>query len=197
MAVLTCGPGGEGAPTNLAGRPPPVGMLYDNTTVTGSWVATNQSNVTAAYINYGRVINNVTMSMPHAGVFSAAHDPKNGILQPEDLDGLGEYSIRASVVSPSVNVLCANMEETELKPLIYTLWPDPITNDSSIPGQQVPYPGYQNDVQLLTGQSYLNSTVVDDLFQWGAAYARQPPIFGMVRNSSLSQRRLLTWIASN
>lgn len=65
-------------------------MLYDNTTVTGTWVATNQSNVTMAFGKYNRIINNVTMSMPHAGVFSAAHDPKNGILQPEDLAGLGE-----------------------------------------------------------------------------------------------------------
>jgi hypothetical protein len=123
---------------------------------------------------YNRIINNITASMPHANVFSAAHDPKNGILQPEDLAGLGEYSIRASVVSPSVNVLCVNMDQTELKPLVYILFPNPIPHGSDIPGQQ---PGYQEGVQLLPGKSYLNSTVVDDIFEWGATYGRQPPIF--------------------
>ncbi len=146
----------------------------------------NQSNVTSAYEKYSRIINNATMSFPHAGVFSAAQDPKNGILQPEDLAGLGEYSIRASVVSPSINVLCANMNTSELAPLIYTLWPNPITSGSDIPGQQIPYSGYQNDVQLLPGQSYLNSTVVDDIFEWGASYARQPPIFPMVFRAPLN-----------
>lgn len=136
-------------------------MLYDNTTVTGSWVQTNQSNVTAAYIQHNRIINNVTMSMPHAGVFSAAHDPKNGILQPEDLAGLGEYSLRASVVSPSVNVLCVNMDEAELEPLVLTLWPNGTT-------------------WLQPGKLYPNSTVVDDIFEWGATYDRQPPYFPMV-----------------
>ena len=143
-------------------------------------MATNQSNTTAAYLKYNRIINNVTMSMPHAGVFSAAHDPKNGILQPEDLAGLGEYSLRASVVSPSVNVLCANMNATELEPLVYVLWPNAITTDSDIPGQQMAWTGYQNEAQLQPGQLYFNSTVVDDIFEWGATYERQPPVFPMV-----------------
>jgi hypothetical protein len=155
-------------------------MLFDNTTVTGSWVQLNASNLTAAYDKYSRIINNVTMSMPHAGVFSAAHDAKNGILQPEDLAGVGEYSVRASVVSPTVNVLCVNMNSTELSPLIYTEWPHAKTNTSDIPDQKIPWSGYQNDIQLEPGQSWLNKTVVDDIFEWGATYARQPPVFPMV-----------------
>lgn len=119
--------------------------------------------------------------MPHAGVFSAAHDRKNGIMQPEDLAGLGEYSVRASVVSPSVNVLCVDMTATELDPLVYVAWPNANTTDSSdVPNQKLAYSGYENDVQLQTGQQYLNSTVVDDLFGWGVNGA-QPPIFPMVR----------------
>jgi hypothetical protein len=78
------------------------------------------------------------MSLPHAGVFYAAHDPKNGILQPEDLAGVGEYSIRASVVSPSLNVLCANMNSVELSPLLYVNFPNAQTNTTSIPGQRIP-----------------------------------------------------------
>ncbi len=156
-------------------------MLFDNTTVTGSWVQTNTSNLTAAYDKYSRIVNNVTMSMPHAGVFSAAHDAKNGILQPEDLAGVGEYSIRASVVSPTVNVLCVNMNSTELAPLVYTEWPNAITNNSDIPNQKIPWSGYEDEIQVQTGQTYLNKTVVDDIFEWGAAYGRQPPVFPMVR----------------
>jgi hypothetical protein len=159
-------------------------MIYDNTTVTGSWVQTNQSNITAAYSKYNRIINNVTMSMPHAGVFSAAHDPKNGILQPQDLEGLGEYSVRASVVSPSVNVLCANMNATELKPLIYVDWPN-ATTTTSVTGQKLATPSYESQVRLEPGELYLNSTVVDDIFEWGATYQRQPPIFPMVHTPSL------------
>ena len=157
-------------------------MLYDNTTVTGSWVDTTQSNVNASYLKYSRVINNVTMSMPHAGVFSAAHDPKNGILQPEDLAGLGEYSVRASVVSPTVNVLCVDMTATELEPLIYVDWPNAMFTENDILGQKVAYSGYENDIQLQPGQSYLNSTVVDNIFGWGANNV-QPPVFPMVRFS--------------
>lgn len=67
-------------------------MLYDNTTVTGSWVYTNTSDVTSSFTKYGRVINNVTMSLPHAGVVAAAHATQNGILQPEELAGVGEYA---------------------------------------------------------------------------------------------------------
>jgi hypothetical protein len=167
-------------------------MLYENTTVTGSWVQANQSNITAAYIQHNRIINNVTMSMPHAGVFSAAHDSTNGILQPEDLAGVGEYSVRASVVSPSVNVLCVNMIDSELDPLIYSSWPNAIPSRSDVPGLQ---PGYQDGVQLLPGQLYLNSTVVDDIFEWGAAYDRQPPIFPIVRQSAPHFSTPLTKIA--
>ena len=130
-------------------------MLFDNTTVTGSWIQTNTSDLTAAYDKYSRIVNNITMSMPHAGIFSAAHDAKNGILQPEDLAGVGEYSIRASVVSPAINVLCVNMNSTELAPLVYTEWPNAITTNSDIPNQKIPWSGYEDEIQLQPGQTYL------------------------------------------
>lgn len=34
---------------------------------------------------FGRIINNVTMAMPHAGVSAAARDPSNNIIQPKEL----------------------------------------------------------------------------------------------------------------
>lgn len=70
---------------SLGERPTPIGMLYDNTTVQGSWI--HEQNITELYREFNnRTINNISMAMPHAGVFSAARDPLNDILQPQDLN---------------------------------------------------------------------------------------------------------------
>jgi hypothetical protein len=94
------------------------------------------------------MVNNITLAMPHAGVIAAAKDPKNGIVQPAELEGVGEYSLRASVVSSAVNVLCANVNASELAPLIYVTWPNASTTTSNgIPSQKIPLGDYVNDVQ--------------------------------------------------
>lgn len=63
------------------------------------------------------------MAMPHPGVVSAAINPANGIQQPDELNGLGIYSVRASVPVPFVNVICLmGMTEGDLKPLVYSEW---------------------------------------------------------------------------
>lgn len=118
--------------------------------------------------------------MPHAGVLAAAHDPKNTIIQPEDLAGVGQYNVRAAVVSPAVNVLCVNMNRTELAPIIYTEWPNANTNTTTIPGQKVAWPGYESELQVIPGQKYSNATAVDDIFEWGEKYSRHTSIFPMV-----------------
>lgn len=123
------------------------------------------------------------MAMPHPNVYAAAADPVNGILQPTDLDGVGEYAVRASVVSPAVNVLCANLARDELAPLVYTTWPAATTNTTIIPGQLIGFPGWQNDVPSANTTEFLNRTVVDDLFRWGPQYSRRPPVFQLVRFS--------------
>ena len=69
---------------NMTQRPDPVGMLYDNTTLRGSW--TNLQNTSLLSEQYQRIVHNVTMAMPHAGVVAAAMDPMNGIIQPSDLN---------------------------------------------------------------------------------------------------------------
>jgi hypothetical protein len=179
--------GGEGASSDLAFRPNATGMLFDNTTAIGSWIATNSSNMTASYEQYNRIVNNVTLAMPHAGITAAAKDPKNGIVQPAELGGVGEYSLKASVVSSAVNVLCANVNETEIAPLICVTWPNAtILTSKDNPTQKLASADYANDVQLLPGESYLNSTVVDDIFEWGSKYHRQPPVFPMVSHILLS-----------
>lgn len=134
----------------------------------------------ANYKKYNRIVNNVTLAMPHSGVISAASDQINGILQPSDLEGVGEYQVRASVVSPTINVLCANMNKSELSPIIYVDWPNAITNQSmSVPNQRVPWSGYTSEIVLEPGQKYLNSTAADNVFGWGVN-DRQPPVFPMV-----------------
>lgn len=70
--------------TDLAHRPLPVGTLYDNTTVQGSWI--NRANMTEDSNKFDRMVNNVSLAMPHSGVYAAATDPRNRILQPQDLD---------------------------------------------------------------------------------------------------------------
>lgn len=131
---------------------------------------------------YGRIVNNVTLAMPHAGVYATATDPINGILQPNELLGLGEYSIRASVVSPVINVLCANMNHEELAPLVYTEWPHALTEETEIPNQVRGQAGWTDAIPPISDTEWFNRTVVDDLFKWGEEYNRRPPYFRLVRD---------------
>lgn len=162
-------------------RPEAPAMLFDNTTVLGSWISKEWSNLTFLHERYGRIVDNVTMAMPHAGIFAAARYERNGILQPENLGGVGEYHIKAGVISPAVNVLCVNMNSTELAPLVYTEWPGAVFDvGEQIPGQKVPKPGnaWENSAHPSKG-TFFNSTIVDDIFEFGETYQRQPPVFPM------------------
>ena len=61
-------------------------MLYDNTTIKGSWMNLGpEQNMSTLSGSYKRIVNNVTMAMPHPGVLQAAGDRINNILQPRDL----------------------------------------------------------------------------------------------------------------
>lgn len=92
---------------SLMERPRPIGMLYDNTTVQGSWI--HEQNITTLSQNYtSRIINNISMAMPHAGVFTAARDPLNDIIQPQDLNVSMRGSLYLHLSSLSLRVL-ANM----------------------------------------------------------------------------------------
>ncbi|CZT10179.1 uncharacterized protein RAG0_14723 [Rhynchosporium agropyri] len=172
----TINDGGTGVSPNITGRPPAPAIIHDNTTVVGSWVATEYSDMKASYATYGRFVNNVTLSMPHAGIVDAARASINGILQPEELAGVGEYVIEASVVSPPLNVLCVNLNRTELSPLVFTEYPLAKPKNAT-EGQA--YAEYPKDVHPVSGEEFLNSTVVDDIFRWGATHGRQPPVFPM------------------
>ncbi len=165
---------GNDTSNRLQTRPKPVGSMWDNTTITGSWIEV--ANLTDLSQKYGRMVNNITMAMPHGGIPIAAMDQKNNIRQPQDASGEGKYSLEASVPSPAVNVLCVGMNETELAPLIYSAWPNTSFNDttwSATPPDDIP-----------RIPSWLNSTVVDDIFGFGEKYGQRPPIFGTYPGSN-------------
>ena len=116
--------------------------------------------------------------MPHAGVPLAAYDGKNGILQPrvspiqspmfgirllmhvQDLDGLGIYNIRASVPSPVVDVLCANVEDSDIKDIVYS---------ETAQGKRKPLniSTYPAEVNFTALNNFNITTPLDDIFGWG------------------------------
>ncbi|KAL8751893.1 MAG: hypothetical protein Q9184_005906 [Pyrenodesmia sp. 2 TL-2023] len=158
---------------DLSQRPAPVAMLYDNTTVRGSWISNvNMTEICLRYstANYSRVVTNVTMAMPHAGVFGAMRDPVNSIMQPQDLEGLGQYEVQASVPSPAVNVICSSMQREELAPIVFSEWP--LGN-----GTAVNLTNWPKNFDIPEWPGFINSTAVDDLFEFGEKYGRRHPVF--------------------
>jgi hypothetical protein len=181
------------ASKNLRERPVGTTLLFDNTTMRASWIETHTSNVTqlAEEDAYGgRIINNVSMAMPHPGVYQAATAPHNGILQPDDLSGVGEYSIRAGVVSPSINVMCVNMDADELAPLVYTKWEFANVTKVDNTDLDTGHAGWEDEVPQYDpadeGAVWLNRTDVDHIFRWGPDYRRRPPVFQLVRQPPLT-----------
>lgn len=170
---------GNAASHDIVGRPNAQAMLYDNITMHGSWIEAQYSNASESFETHQRIINNISMALPHPGVYKAATNDDNNILQPSDLDGLGAYNISASVVSPAINVLCVNMNKTELEPLVYTTWPRANnTLNANPPYQETGWDGWEDDVPRASGDTeWLNATVVDDIFRWGEEYGRRPPVF--------------------
>lgn len=164
---------GNGTSIDYAGRPPPVGVMFENTTFRGQWITPSQENVTADSVT--RLVQNVTMAMPHANVFNAARDRLNNIMQPEELNqGNGEYTIEASVPAPAVNILCAGVTEDEIESLIYVKWP---TNNGTF---NVSTWNSAPPSDMLRLPAYPNATAIDDLFDFGPEMgeARQrAPIF--------------------
>ncbi|TIA11577.1 hypothetical protein D6C80_07379 [Aureobasidium pullulans] len=165
-------------------RPKGFAMIFENTTVTAPWIDLEHSDVKTNWNQHKRVINNVTLALPHSGVPGAAWDEVNHILQPEDLDGMGVYELRASVPSPAVNVLCALMTEEELAPIVYTKWTNYSSTDlanntlnvTDWPGAPLAF--YQPGTEV--NGTWLNATVVDDIFEWGEKYQTSPPVFPKV-----------------
>ena len=83
---------------------------------------------------------------------------------------MGEYYIQASVASPYVNVLCANMSREELAPMVITEWPG---YNGTAPNAT----SWPTMFDIPVAPSWLNKTVVDDLFGFGEKYGRRHPVF--------------------
>ncbi len=167
---------------NLKERPAGTASLNGNITLYGSWIETEHSNVTAHFEDTGRIINNVTLAMPHPGVAAAAAVPLNGILQPWDLSGVGEYVVKAGVVSPAVNVMCVNMAQEELNPLVYAEWPNAKINETEF-APKIGWEHWLEDIPWFSNETKYgpwNKTAVDDIFRWGTKYGRRPPVFRLV-----------------
>lgn len=167
----------------LAKRPTPSSLLNGNKTMETAWIETQHRNVTTNFERYGRIIDNVTMAMPHPGVFSAAELQRNQM--PRLQDGfVGDVAINASVVSPTVNVMCVNMKKEEIAPLVYMSWPNSKKDYKLVKGYVVPADGFRADYppwgEAGKKDNVPNKTVVDDLFKWGPKYGRTPPILSTV-----------------
>jgi hypothetical protein len=154
---------------DLSTRPAGWALLNDNTTITAPWI---DQKAPFVWKDTGLFVHNITMAMPHPGVSLAAVDPENHIPQPDELNGLGIYSIRASVPSPFVNVLCAmGMSKSQLKPLIYESWDNATAFDASNWPAQLG--------ETIYDYPYLGGTPFDDIFLWGEKYGlyNWPPVF--------------------
>jgi hypothetical protein len=75
-----------------------------------------------------------------------------------------------------VNVLCASMNQDELAPIIYTEWPNANATLNTTEWSLGEALGFYQPGAYING-TYLNKTVVDDLFGWGEKYETSPPVF--------------------
>ncbi|OCK94764.1 uncharacterized protein K441DRAFT_677298 [Cenococcum geophilum 1.58] len=83
-----------------------------------SWV--QSINMQDTFDKFGRVVDNVTLALPHPGVLHAARSSTKSIPQPGEFDGgVGRYKLQASVPSPFLNVLCASADRDEIGGLVY------------------------------------------------------------------------------
>jgi hypothetical protein len=164
-------------------RPLGFGLLHENTTVAAQWI--NIVDTTKTSRELGRVINNVSLAMPHAGVYAAARAKRNGILQPEELNSEGTYRLEASVPSPVMKVLCVNLNEEELAPLVYETWNKEVVVNATTWVPEL----------LMANATTTNKTVVDDIFGWTKqdektmidyppVFARYPKPFNTILNNT-------------
>ncbi|KAF4985037.1 hypothetical protein FDECE_16873 [Fusarium decemcellulare] len=148
---------------NSLKRPAGNTLLDDNVTIASTQVETKYQNVTAHYNQWGRIMDNFTVSIPHPSVWDA-------LLLPRKLGESGGLTARAGVVSPSLNVLCVNMAKEELEPLIYETWP------------HSKHDGFLNWTQdeMDADWVFRNRTAVDEIFGWEFNLDQGQPVFNDV-----------------
>ncbi|KAJ3545849.1 hypothetical protein NM208_g2305 [Fusarium decemcellulare] len=138
--------------------------LHDDIKIEATRMDTEYSQPEKPFQRWGRIVDNNTLSIPHPGVWEASRFASNGILQPEDLSNVGGYAIQASVVSPTINTMCVNMDKDELASLVYDAFPH---------SDQQNFTAWYDREKPTWG----NSTSVDEIFRWGTDYGRWRPVF--------------------
>lgn len=169
-------------------RPRGAVIVPNNFTAQGSWVELRDMAYESAKV--GRIVDSVSLAMPHSNVirpglaaYYQRRDPR--------YDTHSKFDYHASVLSPTVNVLCVNMAPKDLSPQVYSLWPTARLVSSDPSGPEVPW-DWQTELPMISDEEWLNQTTVDDVFKWGKTHNRRPPIFPMVSSSSFS----IAWLQS-
>lgn len=146
---------------SVQSRPTIFATLDNNVSISTSWLGSYHSNAESE--KFSRIVNNITIAIPHRGVPATARHADNGIIQPQDLQDAGSYTVTARVAAPILNALCVNANRTELAPIIYETWPYAINVTKSTP----------EDIMRLwprrafgTDTNTNNHTVLDDVFGW-------------------------------
>lgn len=132
-------------------RPPGVALWHENTKVTGQWI--NVVNDTGSLKEHSRVVDNVSLAMPHPSV------SRPNLLRRSGRD----YSLHASVPSLVTRVLCANILEAELRPIVFSMWGNKVFNAT-----------------VWDGISNKNDTAVDEIYGWtkrDPTLMDYPPVF--------------------
>lgn len=158
--------------SDFSDRPNGTAWFNNDTTVIAPWVGF-EHDAAFLYPDTGIVVNNVSLAFPHTGVATAAKYSNNSIAQPEDLDGVGRYTINASVASPLLHSLCATVSEKHLAPLIFENWN--LTNETL---NHTTWPA-QLKFSHAHPSPFLGGTDLDDIFEWGEKYGNYawPPVF--------------------
>ena len=163
---------GKERSSNFTDRPNGTAWFSNDTTVIAPWLGLDQ-NAAFVDLDTNAIINNVSLAFPHTGVATAARNPNNSIAQPEDLDGVGRYTINASVASPLFHSLCATVSEKHLAPLIFEKW--------NLANETLNHTTWPSQLRFSDAHSspYLGGTKLDDIFEWGEKYGDYawPPVF--------------------
>lgn len=170
--------------SNQEERPAVVGLQYENSTVVPQWI--NIIDTTEVSSQHQRVVNNVTLALPHIGVVDAIHDKRNLMPQSESTNSIGPYSLWASVPSPMINVLCVHMTEKELEPIVFSSWPQNKTVNAENWFTAGDFSTWEPSVDphVMDLATTTNKTAVDDIFEWYKKDTQTmldyPPVFPLL-----------------
>lgn len=170
--------------SNQEQRPAVVGLQYENATVVPQWI--NVINTTEVSSLHRRVINNVTLALPHIGVVDAIQNQRNRMPRSESSNSIGTYSLWASVPSPMINVLCVHMTEKELEPIVFSKWSQNQTVNASNWFTTGDFSTWEPSIipHVMDLATTTNKTVVDDIFEWykkdKETMIDYPPVFPLL-----------------